>query len=103
MDIRKGKEAHDLIGFVGLRAHATAAGLVQLSIELVRAGILEEAAITRIKDAIFDDIALSRPSSLSREEFERSTRRRLDRLFAGEEKVGPGDMTVTETRSREQR
>ena len=66
MDNRKGKEAHDLIGFVGLRAHATAVGLEQLSIELVRAGLLEEEAITRIKDAIFDDVALSRPSSLSR-------------------------------------
>lgn len=94
MDIRKGKEAHDLIGFVGLRAHATAAGLVQLSIELVRAGVLEEEAITRIKDAIFDDVALSWPSSLSKEEFERSTRLRLDRLFAGEEKVGVGEMPV---------
>lgn len=97
MDIRKGKEAHDLIGFVGLRAHATAVGLVQLSIELVRAGVLEEAAITRIKEAIFDDVALSRPSSVSKEEFERSTRRRLDRLFAGEEKVGAADMSVAES------
>lgn len=97
MDNRKGKEAHDLIGFVGLRAHATAVGLVQLSIELVRAGVLEEEAITRIKDAIFDDIALSRPSSLSREEFERSTRGRLDRLFAGEEKVGPGEMPAADS------
>ncbi|GAA0332189.1 hypothetical protein GCM10009087_48000 [Sphingomonas oligophenolica] len=87
MDTREGKQAHDLIEFVGLRAHATAAGLVQLSIELVRAGVLTEDAVARIKDAIRIDLGLRRPSSLPKEEFERTTRLRLDRLFAGDEMV----------------
>ncbi|MFA6117566.1 MAG: hypothetical protein WC729_26480 [Sphingomonas sp.] len=94
MDTRKGKEVHDLVSFVGLRAHATAVGLIQLSVELARAGVIQEDAITRIKEAIFDDLALGRPGSLSKEEFERSTRLRLDRLFAGEEKLGPGEVAA---------
>ncbi len=87
MDARKGSQAHDLIGFVGLRAHATAVGLLQLSMELVRAGVLDQDAISRIKQAIFDDLALSRPYSLPQAEFERTTRLRLDRLFSGEERL----------------
>lgn len=85
MDNREGKQLHDLIGFAGLRPHATAVGLVQLSRELVRAGVLKDGAISRIKDAIAKDLALSRPPSLSMEEFDRTNRVRLDRLFAGEE------------------
>jgi hypothetical protein len=94
MDPRKGRQSHDLIGFVGLRAHATAVGLLQLSIELVRAGMLDQAAITRVKDAIYDDLALNRPASVPAAEFERTTRLRLDRLFAGEEKLEYGEPTT---------
>ncbi|MGY2735864.1 hypothetical protein [Sphingomonas sp. UYP23] len=90
MDSRAGKEVHDLISFVGLRAHATAVGLLQLSAELVKAGVLQEDAVTRIKAAIADELELSRPSTVSKAEFDRTTRRRLDRLFAGEEKLAPG-------------
>jgi hypothetical protein len=89
MDHRAGKEVHDLINFVGLRAQATAAGLIQLSAELVRAGVLNEAAVARIKTAIADDLELSRPISLSKEEFNRTTVKRLDRLFSGEERLTP--------------
>lgn len=89
MDMRAGKEVHDLISFVGLRAQATAVGLLQLSAELVRAGVLDDDAITRIKTAIGNDLELSRPTPVSKEEFERTTRRRLDRLFAGEETLTP--------------
>lgn len=87
MDTREGKQVHDLVSFVGLRAHATAVGLIQLSAELVRAGVLEEATIDRIKTAIANDLALSRPGSISKEEFSRTTRLRLDRLFSGEESL----------------
>lgn len=90
MDTRAGKQVHDLVGFVGLRAHATAVGLIHLTIELVRAGVLDNDAIMRVKNAIADDLALSKPSSLSKEEFDRTTRQRLDRLFSGEETLaGP--------------
>jgi hypothetical protein len=69
------------------RAHGTAVGLLQLSAELVRAGVLDEAAVDRIKNAIANDLALSRPGSISKEEFRRTTRLRLDRLFSGEDSL----------------
>ena len=79
---------HEAIGLVGLRAQATAVGLLQLSAELVRAGVLGEEAIARIKDAIARDIALTRPRSIQRDVYERSIRERLDKLFGGDEPVG---------------
>lgn len=82
------KKLHDLIDLVGLRAQATTVGLVQLSIELHRAGVLDEAAVDRIKDSIAKEICLTRPKSIPQEHFRASLRSRLDRLFAGEEAVG---------------
>ena len=81
MDMREGKQLHDALGLVGLRAQATAVGLLQLSAELVRAGVLDEAAIGRVKQAIFNDLALSRPRSQTRTDYEASLRRRLDEFF----------------------
>jgi len=88
MDDCEDIKLHDAIGFVGLRAQATAVGLLQLCAELVRAGVIDEAAIGRIKDAIARDIVLSRPRSAPREAYERDIRRRLDGLFGGQESVG---------------
>ncbi|MFI4965978.1 MAG: hypothetical protein ACHP9T_11500 [Caulobacterales bacterium] len=88
MDERDELRLHETIGFVGLRAQATAVGLLQLSAELVRAGVLDDAAVTRIKDAIAKDISLSRPRSAPREDYERSLRERLDGLFGGKQPVG---------------
>ena len=85
MDEREEKRLHDSIGLVGLRAHATAVGLLQLSSELRRAGVLDDDAITRVKEAIIKDLSLSRPPNRSKQDFEDATRRRLDALFAGEE------------------
>ena len=81
-DTRKLNETLDLLG---LRAHGAAAGIIQISIELGRAGVLDDAAICRIKDAIFGQICLNRPVSVSRDEFEGRMRRRLDALFSGAE------------------
>ncbi len=85
MDTRETKRLHEEIGFVGLRAQATAVGLLQLSIELRRVGVLNDDAIERVKNAIADDLMLSRPSYMTRAEHEASVRQRLDRLFAGSE------------------
>lgn len=85
MDNREDKKLHDTIGFVGLRAQATAVGLLQLAAELKRAGVLDDEAIDRIKDAIAREISLSRPRSPHNEQFDANLRGRLDRLFAGEE------------------
>lgn len=84
MDQRAEERLHDEVALVGLRAHATAVGLLTLTSELVRAGVLDEAAVTRIKEAIVKELSLTRSRSSSKEEFERSTRKRLDALFAGE-------------------
>lgn len=76
---------------VGLRAHATAVGLVQLSIELQRARLLDDAAIERIKEAIADEVSLSAPRSISAQEYRKDIKARLDRLFAGGQEIGPAD------------
>jgi len=82
------KRLHDLIDLVGMRAQATTVGLVQLSIELRRAGVLDEAAVDRIKDSIAKEICLTRPKSIPHDQFRTNLKARLDRLFAGEEAVG---------------
>ncbi len=87
MSYQDDQRLHETIEFVGLRAHATAVGFLQLSRELVAAGVLDDNAVDRIKDAIGRELALSRPRTLSKEEHARATRARLDRLFAGEEQL----------------
>jgi len=88
MDEHEAAHLHETLDFVGLRAHATAVGLIQLTAELVRAGVLDEDAVTRIKAAITRDIVLTRPRSISREDYERSIRERLDVIFNGREALG---------------
>lgn len=85
MDSREGKQLHDTIGLLGLRAQATAVGLVQLAKELRRAGVLTDEAVARIKEAIFKDIALNRPRGRSKDQHERELRQRLELIFAPEE------------------
>jgi hypothetical protein len=95
MDEREEKRIHDSIGLLGLRAQATAVGLLQLSAELRRAGVLDDDAITRVKEAIIKDLSLSRPSTMSKREFDDAARRRLDALFACDEKLsGFGDAAL---------
>ena len=84
------KMHHDLTN-VGLRAQATAAGLVQLCAELRRADILEDAAMERIKDVIADTIVVGAPRGVHKVDYRRDVRVRLDRLFAGEQKLGPAE------------
>lgn len=87
-DLDRQKKLHFDITNVGLRAQATAAGMLQLCQELRRVGILDEAAIERIKGAIACSIEVSTPRSVASREYRRDIRTRLDRLFAGEEKLG---------------
>lgn len=88
MSERDERKIHDDISLVGLRAHATAVGFVTLARELVKAGVLDEAAVERIKDAIVKELSLGRSRSAPAAEFERTTRNRLDGLFSGHERVG---------------
>jgi hypothetical protein len=88
MGYQDDKRLHQTLSFVGLRAQATAVGLLQLCHELREAGVLGEPAIDRIKGAIARDIVVSCPPSTRRDVYERDVRQRLDRLFAGEEEIG---------------
>lgn len=78
------RRLHQTVSLVGLRAQATAIGLIQLTSELVRAGVLDEEAVARIKGAIARDLMLSPPASVKKSEFEAWVRCRLDTLFACE-------------------
>jgi hypothetical protein len=78
------RRLHQSVSMLGLRAQATAIGLVQLTAELVRAGVLDPEAVGRIKEAIAKELMLSPPASVPRAEFESWVRGRLDTLFACE-------------------
>ncbi len=82
------KKLCETLDLLGMRAQAAAVGMIQISIELTRAGLLDEAALGRIKDAIFGEIALRRPPSVPKDEYDRTMRRRLNALFAGDEELG---------------
>jgi hypothetical protein len=91
------KKIHETLDLLGMRAQAAAVGMIQIAVELCRAGVLDEAAMGRIKDAIFGEISLRRPVSVSKEEYDRTMRRRLDALFAGQETIGnkpPADVAA---------
>ena len=92
MNNLEGRKLHEEIGFVGLRAQATAVGLLQLSIELRRAGILDDDAITRVKAAIAEDLLLTPARHLTRDEHRASVHQRLDRLFSGREMLSEANV-----------
>lgn len=77
----RARELHRTLEFIGLRAQATTVGLLQLSAELVNAGVLDDEAMARIKDAIFQEIAVTHPRGYNRAEFEKTLKQRLDTIF----------------------
>jgi hypothetical protein len=87
--LEKHRRLHFDLSNVGLRAHATAVGLVQLCIELRNANILTEGALERIKCAIADDVSLSAPRGISARKHRDEMKSRLDVLFTGTEEIGP--------------
>lgn len=87
----KQKKLHFDLTNVGLRAQATAVGLVQLCIELQRANVLNEDALERIKDAIADQVSVIGTRRMATQAYRDDIRSRLDRLFAGEQKIGAAD------------
>lgn len=88
----KHKKLHYDLANVGLRAQATATGLLQLCIELSRAKVLDDPAMERIKSAIAEEITVTAPRAISCEAYRRDVKARLDRLFAGEQDVGSADV-----------
>lgn len=87
----KQKKMHYDIMNVGLRAQATAVGFVQLCIELREADVLSDGALERVKDAIADELSVAPPRRIAMRDHRNEIKARLDRLFRGEQKVGPAD------------
>ena len=85
----KQKRLHHDVTNVGLRAQATAVGLIQLCIELRRAEVLDDTAIRRIKAAIGDELAYGPHRRVASRDQRSEIDERLDRIFAGEQRLGP--------------
>lgn len=75
------RQLHATLDYIGLRAHATTAGLLQLCSELVRAGTIDIAAVDRIKAAIHGEIMMTLGRRHDRDEFGRMLKERLDAIF----------------------
>lgn len=87
----KQKRLHHDVTNVGLRAQATAVGLIQLCIELRAANVLSEDALKRIKLTIGDELAIGPYRRIASRDHRSEIDSRLDRLFTGQEKVGSAD------------
>lgn len=82
------RERHRNLEMVGLRAHATSVGLIQLCEELLNAGFLIPSGLDCIKDAICSELALAKRARVGeRHDFDRTLRRRVDAVFP----VAPGE------------
>lgn len=96
-DQNEARELHRTLDFIGLRAHATTVGLIQLCEELLRVGILDGEALQRIKDAIHMEITMAQARVGNQSAFDDTLRRRLDAIFPQaaqgktKTKVGPLD------------
>jgi hypothetical protein len=72
---------HSDVTITGFRAQAAAVGLIQLIIELQSAGLLSVTAVERIRDAIIDDLMLSRPIHAEEKDFRDRLRTRFARML----------------------
>lgn len=76
------RERHHILDFIGLRAHATTVGLIQLCEELLNAGILSVDGLDRIKDAIVGELTVGRRERVARQSnFDETLRGRIDAVF----------------------
>jgi len=81
MDCAGAKTQHQALALLGVRDTGTTIGLLQLCSELQHAGVLDTAAVERIKDAIVSDISLSCPRSRERAAYALDIRHRIDGLM----------------------
>lgn len=76
------RERHRTLDFIGLRAHATTVGLIQLCEELLNSGILTAEGLERIKGAIRTELTVSSNARISNHNsFDDTLRRRIDSIF----------------------
>jgi len=75
------RERHRTLDFIGLRAHATTVGLIQLCEELLNAGILTPDGLERIKGAIRSELTVCNARISNQPTFDDTLKRRLDAIF----------------------
>jgi len=75
------RERHRTLDFIGLRAHATTVGLIQLCEELLNAGILNPEGLERIKGAIRSELTVCNARISNQPTFDDTLKRRLDAIF----------------------
>lgn len=89
------RERHRTLDFIGLRAHATTVGFIQLCEELLNAGVLQPDGLERIKNAICSELTVANTRISNQEQFSETLRKRIDAIFpkapglSAEEHVGP--------------
>ena len=94
MDRVEAKKIHDDLNIVGFRALATSAGLLQLTRELLAAGLIKQDAVDRIREAMIGELLVNLPRSLiGRAEYEKRLRDRLNALFSGTESLSENVVT----------
>jgi len=71
---------HANLEAIGIRASGAAVGLFQLLRELLDVGVLDGAAVNRIKEAVITDLAASRPRSQTLADYQQRVRERMDTL-----------------------
>lgn len=76
------RDRHHTLDLIGLRAHATTVGLIQLCEELLSAGVLSAEGLGRIKDAIFTELTVGKRERVARQSnFDETLRGRIDAVF----------------------
>lgn len=75
------RERHRTLDFIGLRAHATTVGLIQLCEELLNAGVLKPDGLERIKGAIRSELTVCNARISNQPTFDATLRRRIDAIF----------------------
>lgn len=75
------RERHRTLDFIGLRAHATTVGFIQLCEELMNSGILEQDGLDRIKSAIISELSVTNSRISNQAHFDETLRRRIDSIF----------------------
>src|SRR3546814_20594538 len=76
------RDRHQTLDLIGLRAHATTVGLIQLCEELLNSGVLGVEGLDRIKDAIFPELPVGTRARVARQSnFAETLRGRSDASF----------------------
>lgn len=75
------RERHQTLDFIGLRAHATTVGLIQLCEELLVSGVLKPEGLERIKSAIRSELTVSNSRISNQANFAETLKQRIDAIF----------------------